>query len=281
MQCLEISDLIAYFNDTLKPGEKDKFENHLQSCQKCSKKLSVYKKFKSTLSKNIFYNPAAKSGECYDELQLTQYLFTKSKSKQRKEYHLHLNRCDSCLDKLVTLRTMLGELKTEGLILPDEKKWAGFKTVFETIKTKLTSFWDLFLIPRPVYRFAGLFVSVVVVGLVLQQTFRANKVPQTSRDSRIQSQIQLISPAHESLVSDSSSPEFEWSGNDQSYSYNFILLDSQGEIIWEEKTKDNKLKLPENIQLQSSMTYFWQVETFVDYGTSFMSDISRFTYIKK
>ena len=87
--------------------------------------------------------------------------------------------------------------------------------------------------------------------------------------------LRILAPTNHSTVK-ANELEFSWTQIPHTASYTLLLLSAQGDIIWEQKTSDNKLSLPSEIQLQPSGTYFWQVECLLEEGGSIVSDMNSF-----
>lgn len=280
MNCLKFSELITYQNQEL--GHSQSVERHLETCSDCRKKLQDIEKLAALLKMNSSFKPAQHSSECYNDFQLLDVIEAKSNNKIRKEYYSHVSQCDFCLDRLVALEDMLHELKCEGLIPSQKILWERIIEVVATghskIKKRLNGVWKVLGSPSPVYRWAGVAVVIFAVSFGLWQTLKNDRIPFTTRESRLENQIILLSPENRSVITKPTRLEFEWSGIEKTTLYNFVLLDENGSIIWEKKTDHTKLILPNDIQLQPSMIYFWQVEAVMDFGIAIQSEMANFVF---
>ena len=72
-----------------------------------------------------------------------------------------------------------------------------------------------------------------------------------------------------------------WAGPEDTKAYSLLLLDSTGNIVWEQQTGERTLSLPPEMPLKASAIYFWQVEAFFTSGGSLLSEMASFTYSPK
>ncbi len=134
---------------------------------------------------------------------------------------------------------------------------------------------------QPAYRWAGIILIIIVLSfsLMLQDKF-VNDGLITREPNINQTQVELNSPTNGSSIG-SGTCEFEWKGSEYFSSYTLLILDSGGNIVREKKTDQTKLTFLSEIQLQPSMTYFWQVEAFFENGGSVLSEMASFNYTSK
>ena len=136
---------------------------------------------------------------------------------------------------------------------------------------------------QPAYRWAGVAVFLIAVCFVLFQTVTLQRTSIITREpieEHLTPQVIIVDPANRSSI-DITYPEFRWTGHEEISTYTFLLLDSSGNIVWETTTTDTNLTLPQDIQLKSSQTYFWQVEGLFENGESVISEMVNFTYTTK
>lgn len=135
-----------------------------------------------------------------------------------------------------------------------------------------------FSAPRPVYQALGILLILIIFVFVLdhQQLF-SNKLFQT-RHPAVKSEtstLKLLSPSSGATVEENQL-QFNWSPIMNASSYNFLLLSSTGDIVWEQQTAQTAVTLPREIKLQSSEQYFWQVECLLDHGGTLTSEMASF-----
>ena len=285
MTCPSLSDLIAFRDRTLKNQMPQSIERHLKICTSCQKRMTVYEHLGEFLSKNWSLRTSSAGKRCYDEMHVLDYLEGGFSRKTRKQFHSHLARCDGCLTTLVGVEKLLFELKSEGLLSVETKAVAQTREVILGLTgffaDKLRSLWVVTRLPRPVFGWASVSVVLIVAGLVFLRPGGEERTLFLTREPDIQSmEIQLLTPPNRSAVV-SRDIEFGWTGPEDTSFNSLLLLDSSGNIVWEQKTEEGSILLPAEIQLKAAGTYFWQVEAFFISGGSLLSEMASFTYNPK
>jgi len=285
MKCISLTKLISLQNNLLKDSEKQEINNHLQSCDECKTKLQNYKKYNDIFKRSLFLKTSADKDECFNEFELTEYLEGRSNTKLKTRIYNHLSQCQSCFDNLISLENLLHELKEEGLLTSDKIIKEYKPTMTETInsmKYKLQSLASVFAMPKPAYRWVGamaIFIIAVIIFVPHQNLNFDNFITRENQNDLFENNIRLITPANELIVNENN-PEFRWSKIGGVSKYSIMLLDSNGDIVWEKQSNENKLNLPPDISLIPSMTYYWQVEAFFEDGSSIVSEMSGFSFSK-
>jgi hypothetical protein len=195
--------------------------------------------------------------------------------------------CESCVDNLLGIEGLLTQLRNENLV-PVERGFAiqTRKTVAALVDPtlgKIRAAMDALRIPKPAYRWLGYAVFAVAVALIFKPADFAVNIPLISREPAVdeaQMRVQLLAPASRSSV-DESQLDFRWTGPSLVQTYVFLLLDGNGEIIWEQKTSEHHISLPSEIQLQPATSYFWQVEGLWPDEGSIISEMASFSHNPK
>ncbi len=281
MPCLSFSELI----DQKKQFENQKISAHLQTCPKCREKIENLKNLQSFLQENNSPKFEKNTERCYDDSQLVSFIEKRKKSRSTNDFYIHLSQCDSCLNRHVALENMLHEFKKEGLI---PKQSGSLDKIYDTLllithsaKEKFRAIWSILSAPGPVYRWSGFAVIVIAAGLLLFKPFQNQESPFITRESKLENQIKLIEPQNRTTIFNITELEFKWSEIENITSYNLTLLDSDGTIIWEQKTDQTSLNLPQKVKLETAKTYFWQIEAVFDFNKFILSELTSFTYINK
>ena len=282
MKCLNLSQLIAYQYRSLSESDLQKIEQHLQSCSNCQEMLKTYEKFRFAV-KDMLHEAFSSTENCPDEHEWVSYLRGRLRKKSRKRLYLHLGQCQSCLNNLVAYKRLLGELENEGLLPVEKGRGERMSEILEAIRdvagTTIRSLWDSLAAPKAAYLWIGAAVVLIALGVALFRSTNMVIFPIITRENssdQFSPYIQIQVPTDKGFVQDPH-PEFRWVGPSGIDYYIFLLLDADGEIIWEEKTINNTLTLPQEVKLLPAMTYFWQVEGYYDIGGSVLSDMNRFT----
>ena len=283
MKCLTLSRIIAFQNELLSSSEHEKISKHLESCPECQKKLKEYKASAALMQKVSPLEHTLDRTRCFTEDQLLYFLEESRPSPAHRQYEHHFAECRQCTDQLVSLETFLYDLKTAGLLSAEKSHHPHTITLQEQLKNrisdKINSWWNSFRVPRLAYQMAGFAVILIMLITLLDyQGIIKNHWFPTREPSLIETtaSLNLLSPSDHSLVN-SSELQFNWSSISGATSYTFLLLNEQGDILWEEQTPRTALSLPEEIQLQPSTVYFWQVECQFEAGGSLTSDMSSFS----
>jgi len=73
MDCINLSQLIAYQNHLLSDEENQQIQQHLFTCNKCNKQADTYQEFNKFLKRTLPLEHSANSSECYDDFELTAF----------------------------------------------------------------------------------------------------------------------------------------------------------------------------------------------------------------
>jgi len=249
--------------------------------------MKDYTKMRLLLKKTQRYTELPESQECYDDITITTHIEGQNTRKERKKFYRHVTRCDVCLDRLMAVDSLLSDLKSEGLLTKKDTLWASLGKLISLntalIEQKLRSVWQILMKPGPVYRWAAVILVLSFISLLVLKPDYSEEMPIQTRESDsdvIGTEIQLLYPANRAIIK-IDKPEFQWSQTSINSSFHFLLLNSNGDIVFESNTSDTNMKLPIDIHLQPAMTYFWQVEAHFEQGFSITSDMISFTYVSE
>jgi len=283
MKCLNTKQIFEYCNRIVTGKEKKEIDNHLQECQQCKNKLMSFKRFYGSILSTLQLEDSIPTKQCYDENDHIAYLSGHFSGRRKKQYFTHINQCDFCLSKLITIEEYLYELKVEGLLgKTGDNIFTLISSHIKEFVNGVKSLFDMLTKPQPVYRWSGLAVIIIVLCLVLVQSDISTFNPFVTRETADQylvPEIKLISPKNKSTVENK--VKFQWQDSPDIKNYVFLLLDSDGNIVLNEKTPRNKLRLPEKIKLVPKTNYFWQIEGLTKNGATITSDMFFFKYEKK
>lgn len=287
MKCLDLSHLLEYQNNLLDKSTSEKIRKHLQTCSRCQELENKLKRLINSFNCFSLLNKSQETSQCYEDLQILSIIEGKSNSPKEKEFYNHLLDHPICIDQMISLDNFLDDIRTEGIITSK----AGIKfqaiQIFDNLKNSLEDrirwIGSIFKTPRPVFQFAGLLVTLIILvillydhGQIIPNSFKTRE-PITTQFGPA---VQLLEPSNNSVIR-TERLQFHWSQITNATSYNFLLLNEQGNIIWEEKTTNTNLTLPQEIHLQPSGKYFWQVECFFDQGGSIISELASFSIIDR
>lgn len=198
---------------------------------------------------------------CKFEEIIDKYLLNQLSDDQKNTFEEHYFNCPSCFEKMVERDELIAAIKYKGQeIFKDE--YVAESAKGETWWEKATSF----LTPK---QWATVAISAALVAVIVFGVLPMLKTTSTQfyiyDDAVRGSKITLISPVWESETVPS---KFEWKKMGEDVEYRIYIYDN-GNVVWNEATKDNSITLPENIKnsLISGKIYSWQVKAFSAKGT--------------
>lgn len=275
MNCPNLSQIFAYRDKVLRPEDQEKITAHLRTCSKCQQLVKDYHQIEKilyrvspTMDKNI-------EEECYDDFQLITYLEGYISRNSRAVYHKHFRQCHQCLNRLISLEDFFSELRSEGVIPEKRNLINHILNIKQNITIKIGELIRFPVVPKPGWRWALISIILIATVLFVVDYFKM-PAPYNQTRHEISEEITLIYPKDK--VESEDQIEFKWRASSPKAQYNFILINSQGNIVWEQQTSLTELKLPAELRLQPSETYFWQVEAFDSTGISILSEMKSFIY---
>ncbi len=198
---------------------------------------------------------------CKFEEMIDEYLLNRLTEDEKNTFEEHYFNCPSCFEKMAERDELVAAIKYKGQeIFKDEYVAEAAKG--ETWWEKVTSF----LTPRQwtTVAVSAALIAVIVFGILpmLKPTS-----PQffINEDAVRGAKITLISPIWKSETVPS---KFEWKTMGEDVEYKIYIYDN-GNVVWDDTTKENFIILPENIKktLASGQKYSWQVKAFSAEGT--------------
>lgn len=153
---------LLYLEDMLDPGQKKEFEEHLRTCDDCSRQLEELTQWVNTLKNN-------KEAFCPELWEV--YEQVRGREDSARVIHAHLDQCPSCREDANALKAGTGEK-----VMPAEL-WDSFKAQFpEPVAAKpegLVTQWlsgfmeQLSALFRPPLIAAGAVAAAILVVLIL------------------------------------------------------------------------------------------------------------------
>lgn len=197
---------------------------------------------------------------CKFEEIIDKYLFNRLTDDEKNTFEEHYFNCPSCFEKMVERDELVAAIKYKGQeIFKDEYVAEAAKG--ETWWEKVTSF----LTPRQwtTVAVSAALIAVIVFG-VLPMLKPTSPQFYINEDAVRGSKITLISPVWESEKVPS---KFEWKKMGEDVDYKIYIYDN-GNVVWDDTTKDNFITLPEKIKktFASGEKYSWQVKAFSPEG---------------
>jgi len=278
MPCLKSKDLYTL---TL-PEIKTRYNTHLKKCIKCRTRLEKYDQLRHLIILSTgTKKKSPHTSDCIDPMLLLDYLEDQTKPQQNHAIQDHLAKCSDCLEEMVRLQDYLKEISVGAKSCSPQRGWDRISSIFHIQKG-----WFIIISnrlkqsTRPVHRWAFV-AGIMMVTMVIIWTGRSPFSSQMIlRDQSVPAnldRIKIISPEQNDRIS-GTSRTFSWTGPEQVIHYDFLLLGQEGDIIFEQKVRGNRITLPEDLVLNKEQPYFWQVEAYLINGVTLRSEMIKFFY---
>lgn len=196
----------------------------------------------------------------FDEM-IDEYLLNRLTEDEKSTFEEHYFNCPSCFEKMVERDELVAAIKYKGQEI--------FKDEYVAEAAKGETWWEKvasFLTPRQwtTAAVSAALIAVIVFG-VLPMLKPTSPQFFINDDAVRGGKITLISPVWESETVPS---KFEWKKMGEDVEYKIYIYDN-GNVLWDENTKENSINLPENIKktLASGEKYSWQVKAYSPEGS--------------
>jgi len=198
---------------------------------------------------------------CKFEEMIDEYLLSRLTEDEKSTFEEHYFNCPSCFEKMVERDELVAAIKYKGQEI--------FKDEYVAEAAKGETWWEKvasFLTPRQwtTAAVSAALIAVIVFG-VLPMLKPTSPQFFINDDAVRGGKITLISPVWESETVPS---KFEWKKMGEDVEYKIYIYDN-GNVLWDENTKENSINLPENIKktLASGEKYSWQVKAYSPEGS--------------
>ncbi|MHA1989220.1 MAG: hypothetical protein ACW98D_21565, partial [Promethearchaeota archaeon] len=159
--CPKISDLATYFNDARDELDRHNLQEHLQSCARCKILLKNHIDIEIILKRVTPSITSIDQSKCFTEEDLVNYLESGTSRNAESDFTAHFIDCQSCVDRLVEIDTLMADVPKKSLIeiiLKYLKQPSDIlQKIFYFFENILKSFWSA----RPTYKWAGVLAAVV------------------------------------------------------------------------------------------------------------------------
>jgi hypothetical protein len=284
MECLNFEDIISLYNEQPSVNQLEEIKNHIQKCKSCELKIKQFGNLGEFITTYPFPTESTKPEICYTDLEILSYLESASNKKLRENFFIHINKCETCLEKIISLEQFLFDEKTEQI---SSSGTNFFDSVLESLSSRgkalaeqFAKIWSSLQKPKLAFGSIVLVLIMLSFGFIYFQTNKLGNIPIITREIKVEenaARFELIHPENGSVLTNSGI-EFTWLNFEKNVRYKFILLDEYGDIIWEENTRESFLILPNEIKLESQNSYFWKVDATFNNGNVLSSKLYRFNY---
>jgi hypothetical protein len=283
MNHIDFSQFISYQQGKLTKEDYKEIAEHLEACPVCQKQAKAYEQFLLLFKQSHQRSLPKDSTRCYEDSALIEFIEGSPSQKSRAAFYSHILKCQSCMDRLLSLQRVFGELRQEGLLISNETLWDRMRNfiagIVDAITKKIKPQIPTPKFLSPAYAWVGLILLLCISTITILTIKTSDETQIITRDNQFdvaQREVQLVHPQNNSEL-DVHKSEFQWSASGDAVAYNFFLLDDRGNILWETKTENSEISLPDNIRLNSDQLYFWRVEALYSDGTSRHSPMTSFT----
>jgi len=116
-------------------------------------------------------------------------------------------------------------------------------------------------------------VAAVLIGVLLVQPADRGTLPH--REGVPASEVAV--PTVQAPVGETRAlEEFRWERVSAADLYRVTLFDAEGQVLWQEETRETHLPQPDTLQLESHTLYLWQVDARVGWDRWVSSELVRF-----
>ena len=285
MNCINLSQFIAYKNRKLTGEEHKQVTEHIETCSGCQKNAKEYEHFLLLFKKSYQGFHSKDISQCYEDLDLLNFIEGKSSKKSRATFHNHILECQFCMDRTLSLQQDFNELRQGGVLIKYESLWDRTRSFISdtgsNLTEKLKPLWATPKSLKPAYAWVGLILILCISMIAIIAINTSDETQIITRDNQFDQslrEVQLIHPENNSKI-DIHKTEFRWSTPDKTVAYAFFLLDARGDILWETSIKNKRIILSDDIRLDNNQLYFWRVEALFEDGTSRLSPMISFTNV--
>ncbi len=193
----------------------------------------------------------------------------------RKKILAHLDECKDCymrvtaITETIAASEFIEEENPEKIFLEKAYKTAGLSETY---------FWDrIFQLPaarKSQFAFAG--IGIIIAILAFYLNFEDN-TQHAYRDMNGNETLQVSFPENGTNVT-SDKIIFRWKEEPNILTYNFILYDTKGEIIFKTSANSNEFVMDKTNGLSRGKIYLWMVEAIHKDGSKTQSHLTSFSY---
>jgi hypothetical protein len=211
---------------------------------------------------------AKRKSSCPDESVLAAYSDGLLEDAERQQAEEHFADCDDCLEQ-IGLLAQLSRQADDLRPVPDELLAKAQALSTRPSSRLTTAYW----VPAAA-------AALLLLAILPWMALRTDAPPQDRllRSSQGQSALQVVAPQPETNLS---LPfEFAWKILPQAVSYEVLVVDSEGEPVWQGQASQPQITLPADAPLKPGNRYFMRVGAQIAGGEEAFSDFTAFTVRK-
>ena len=217
------------------------------------------------------------SRECLDENRCSRLVDGQLSDEEREAIVHHLADCRNCLDRVVGLvelqchdgDAILPDLVAAALALDPEERpvQASSQHQWQTKLAVAASF--ILVVGALVWQYEGSLYLQSMDDFTQPAIEERAEVRIGAHD---QERFNIISPTGDSSI-DPKDFRLQWSSVDRSVFYRVQLLSDDGDVVWEGRTENTNVHLPQDLQLDSAGGYFLWVKAYLADGKTIKSTV--------
>lgn len=197
--------------------------------------------------------------KCKNDSQIDDYLTDRLTEEKKEEFETHYFNCSLCFKKMQERSELISVVKAKG------------DSIFQNLRLETNnrpSFVERFLSSLTPKQWAVAAISacaLIVIAFGVMPNLKS-QAPQFMIDNQVVrgGSLTLISPVIDIQTIPS---EFKWDNLGEGVEYKISVYNET--LIWEERTENNSISLPEDIQerMKAGEKYSWEVKAFSKEGS--------------
>ncbi|MCP2519803.1 zf-HC2 domain-containing protein [Candidatus Aminicenantes bacterium AC-335-K20] len=195
--------------------------------------------------------------------KIDDYLLDKLGKKEKEEFEIHFFNCPICAEELILRSKVFEAIKERGREIFSD---VILQTHYLHKPSVITKFAYFFKVRKWAYAFLFLFVFILSGSIYLSYKLTRSQFLPPSEEAFRGETLALVAPQGEIQAPPSI---FMWEKRKDNPEYILSLYNEKGNLLWEIKTRKNKIKLPAQTKnlLKKGNFYFWEVKAISSQGS--------------
>lgn len=204
------------------------------------------------------------------EAEIAQYVEAGLTAAQEERVRVHCSQCDRCRAQLAALARLPRVLETSDAPALDERAFARALAAGSSATLRQG------ILHRTTARFA--LAATILLLLGVSYVLLEAPTPERFRDRSSENGSWSLVPEDGGAVA-GSPPTLRWSRLRHSIGYIVSVHHQNGTLLYQGRTTDTLLALPDDIRLEPGETYLWSVSGFLPDRSTRQSPLNVFRYV--